>query len=256
MEETKFIILHYHIFKNAGSTIESILKNNFGSEHYDLHGPNPNSSITMHDVKSFVSNRPNIKSISSHHLRYPVLDFGFYKIVDIVYIRHPVDRLYSMFNYYRSIDWVTALPELISENFAEFLKKIFVVQPYNSINAQTNFYVNPGDYYFPPNENDLEIAIYNARKTRWLGTVDNLDKSLYVVKHFLSPIFNDLDISYSPKNISTSLESNVNVKLKIEMLREEFGEIIGRAEKFNQLDMMLWTACNDEIERRYSFCKV
>ena len=82
-----------------------------------------------------------------------------------------------------------------------------------------------------------------------------MDKSLRVAKHFLGPIFNDLDIQYEPKNISTSLESNVNVTLKIEMLRDEFGEIINRAEKFNQLDMKLWNACNNEIERRYSYCK-
>lgn len=256
MPSTTFILLHFHIFKNAGSTLESILKKNFGSGHCDLHGSHANASVTMHDIQEFVSLNPSTKSISSHHLRYPVLDFEGFKVIDIVYIRHPIDRLYSMFNYYKKVNWKNVCSELITNDFAEFLARIFEIQPYNSINAQTNFYVNPGDYYFPPNEGDLEIAIFNAQKTRWLGTVDNFDKSLYVAKRFLSPIYKHLDIGYTAQNISTSLESNSSIDLKIDRLKEEFGEIVELAERFNELDIRLWNACNHEIERRYSYCKV
>jgi hypothetical protein len=89
-----------------------------------------------------------------------------------------------------------------------------------------------------------------------LGTVDNFDKSLHVVKRFLSPLYEHLDISYVAQNVSTSLDSNSNIDLKINKLKAEFGEVVELAERFNDLDIRLWSACNNEIERRYAYCKV
>lgn len=253
MSNAKFLLLHYHLFKNAGSTVEHILKKNFGTDHYDIHGPEANASVTMADVKKFISLHPDAKSITSHHLRYPVLDFDDYKIIDIVYIRHPIDRLYSMFSYYKKIAWETASPDVISKTFDEFLIKMFRFQPYNSINAQTNFWVNPGDYYFPPSEIDLETASFNLRKVKWLGTVDEFDKSLEVASHFLRPIYPRFDKTYKVMNVATNVKENQNINEKINRLRDEFGDVINLAEKFNSLDIDLWKICNQEIDRRYSF---
>jgi hypothetical protein len=253
MIESKFIILHYHIFKNAGSTIEYILKNNFKDNHHDIHGSNENSSVTLSEIEKFTHSNPTTISLTSHHLRYPVSDFENYKIIDIVYIRHPIDRLYSMFAYYDKIKWQTAQKLLISDNFPEFLEKILEIQPFNSINSQTNFFSNASDYYFPPNDLDLEKAIRYAKKVRWLGTVDQFDKSIKTAKYFLNPIFKNLNIDYITQNTTTNPSIQLDIELKINTLKSKFGKVIDLAIEYNSLDIKLWEACNQEINRRYSY---
>ena len=48
MENTRTIILHYHLFKNAGTSIDSILQENFGEQW-----------ITK-EFKSVINNTPEV----------------------------------------------------------------------------------------------------------------------------------------------------------------------------------------------------
>jgi hypothetical protein len=68
---TRFVVVHYHIFKNGGSTIESILRREFGTGFTMLHGPGPNSILSGDDLGAFLRDY-EVSAISSHHLRYPL----------------------------------------------------------------------------------------------------------------------------------------------------------------------------------------
>lgn len=67
----RYVIVHYHIFKNGGSTIESILEREFGSGFVSLHGPEAGSTLVDSDLAEFLLVEPGVMAISSHHLRYP-----------------------------------------------------------------------------------------------------------------------------------------------------------------------------------------
>ena len=48
------VVIHYHIFKNAGSSIDKILIDNYGSAWAPLEGSTPTSLLTVHDIERFL----------------------------------------------------------------------------------------------------------------------------------------------------------------------------------------------------------
>jgi hypothetical protein len=69
---TRFVFVHFHIFKNGGTTIESVLRREFGEGFASLHGPSENSILTGEDLACFPRARPAGSAVSSHRLRYPL----------------------------------------------------------------------------------------------------------------------------------------------------------------------------------------
>ena len=68
---TRFLIVHYHIFKNGGSTVASILEREFENNFATVHGPDDVSVVDLVSLSNFVSSHDGVQAISSHHLRYP-----------------------------------------------------------------------------------------------------------------------------------------------------------------------------------------
>ena len=71
---SRFIFVHYHIFKNGGTTIESILRREFGGGFATVHGPRASSVLDAKGLTKFLRLHPGISAVSSHHLRYPKPD--------------------------------------------------------------------------------------------------------------------------------------------------------------------------------------
>jgi hypothetical protein len=62
------IILHRHIFKNAGSSLDSALKNFYGEAYSEYHSSlSPNGRVYPHELFDFLDLNPNLIALSSHH---------------------------------------------------------------------------------------------------------------------------------------------------------------------------------------------
>src|ERR1700682_2071827 len=101
---TRFLIVHYHIFKNGGSTIASILEREFPNAFTAVHGPADVSVLDHTHLADFVAGHTAIQAISSHHLRYPKPVLPNTVIFDWCFLRHPLDRLQSFYSYFQRID--------------------------------------------------------------------------------------------------------------------------------------------------------
>src|SRR5581483_6833001 len=101
---SRVVLLHYHIFKNAGSTIDFALKQNFGDRLAYLHGDRFDSMVSDAEVVEFVSRNPAIAAISSHHLRPPAPAAPSIRFLEILIVREPLDRLCSIYDFYRRTD--------------------------------------------------------------------------------------------------------------------------------------------------------
>ena len=103
MPNPRFVIVHYHIFKNGGSTIESILEREFARSFATLHGPDSSSTLDGRHLASFLRQHPHVEAVSSHHLRYPKPSIRHMVIFDCCFLRHPLERLDSLYRYLRSL---------------------------------------------------------------------------------------------------------------------------------------------------------
>jgi len=93
------VIVHYHIFKNAGSSLDRILQDSFGDSWASLEGTTPTSLLRAHDLSAFVKDHPTVQAISSHLLRPPA-PAGL-NVLPVVLIRHPLDRAFSVYSQLR-----------------------------------------------------------------------------------------------------------------------------------------------------------
>ncbi|TMK06653.1 MAG: hypothetical protein E6G72_16545, partial [Alphaproteobacteria bacterium] len=93
------IIIHYHFFKNAGTSVDAILQRNFGAGWTSREYP-PRS--TPNAAREFLTANPQIAALSSHTLPLPPPDIPDAEILPILFIRHPLDRLKSAYLFERN----------------------------------------------------------------------------------------------------------------------------------------------------------
>ena len=68
----KNIILHYHLFKNAGSSIDKILENSFEEKWRSYDNSNPSQILTTTTITALIDNLSEITAWSSHQIVPPI----------------------------------------------------------------------------------------------------------------------------------------------------------------------------------------
>jgi len=90
------IIVHYHLFKNAGTSVDQLLKMNFGEQWLAYDGDGANTIIPTEQLQQLVIDNPDKQAFSSHQIvpPLPVLDM---QVFPIVFVRDPIDRMRSAY---------------------------------------------------------------------------------------------------------------------------------------------------------------
>jgi hypothetical protein len=248
--DARFVIVHYHMMKNAGSTIVSILEREFDHGFYDLHRESASDAIGPAELADFLVSHPGVRAITSHHIRYPLPEVPSTVIFDCCLLRHPLDRLESLYTYLKAINEDSVLGRLaVSGGLPEFLKTLLDEHPHYLFNVQTNLLANGGRFTRPPDMEDLQRAIRVTQKCAIPGVVDRFDESLAVAEYFLKPAFPKLCLHYRPHNVSRSPATRLASRLS--RLRAQCGTTLFRQlQRVNELDYRLYLAATRELDRR------
>lgn len=92
------LLLHYHIFKNAGTSLDSVLKRNFGETWREIEFNEPAPAHATR-IREFILDHPDLSAISSHTLMAAVPEIDGVEILPLVFLRHPVDRIKSVYEF-------------------------------------------------------------------------------------------------------------------------------------------------------------
>lgn len=257
------IILHHHIFKNAGTSLDFSLQEFFNENFVEFNKNSEFSRILPEELFEFLESNPDLQAVSSHHfhgydfendLKYSIYNHKYY-FFDFIMIRHPISRLVSMYLYYRSLpsdagDFLIPYCHKLSFNgFIEFL-----------IKNHPNYVVNPqvtmlgSDHYgAPPNPKNLDRAINRLLKCSMLGLVERFGDSLLVAEYFLQPVFPKLKLKLTRQNIS-NLASIPGYDGSLESIENNIGaSSFKKLCKLNDLDIKLWNFVDHELKRRKSY---
>lgn len=93
------VICHYHIYKNSGTSFDSLLTQNFGDRHICFDGPFPFFTIDQEQLTRVIERKSNLIAFSSHQIQLPVpvsLDFF---VLPVVFLRHPLLRVQSIYKF-------------------------------------------------------------------------------------------------------------------------------------------------------------
>lgn len=96
----RFLLVHYHLFKNAGSSVDAILRANFAERWRAAEFPAaPATQLPL--VAQLLAEDRELTALSSHTLRLPPGRIPGAAAIPIVFLRHPLDRLKSAHNFER-----------------------------------------------------------------------------------------------------------------------------------------------------------
>lgn len=245
------ICLHMHIFKNAGTTIDWILKKNFSKNAIRMDVETPRAILPMKIVSEFLCSNPNVKSFSSHQLRFPIPEDGEFQLFPIVFLRHPLDRIFSIYNFNKRRSDVRSksVAKVKKSDVAEYFK--WYLKSKHQI-VMKNFqvvFLTKSDNSLPATNDDLTLAFDRIKNIEIFGVTDRFDESLVVAEERLKQIFQNIDLSYVRKNVSadrpTSLADRIN------HAREQIGDsLMAELEENNDLDIKLYEFAKEELDNR------
>jgi hypothetical protein len=248
----RFVLLHYHILKNAGSTVEEILYQNFRDRllRYDI--PNRDEEVTQAHLVSLLEEHPEVSAFSSHQIYYPVPQAPGFLFFPLCFLRDPLDRIRSIYDYFRDKpsegDPISELAARVG--LGEFTGHLVREYPWMVNDVQVNMLSNGLVNDQPKGLEDLERATERMLATSFLGVVDCFNKSLIAGQHSLRTIFPNLDCGQAPVNVSGGMGSSVAAR--IEKFRaacdtSTWSELV----RMNQMDQELLNRARAEIDRRF-----
>ena len=244
------ILLHFHIFKNAGSTIEWLLEKNFPKKNLSVDGKTPGEIIQMNEICNMLKKRNSIKTVSSHQIRYPIPKNTKFNFIPILFLRHPIDRAFSIYYFKRKeIDNSIGSIKARSMNLSEFIKWNLDFKGYMPMKNFQVLFLSDKATKEEANGKDLEIAINRMKSSLIIGIVDRMDESLVIAESFLKKEFPEINLAYVKQNVSKERKGTMTERLK--QSEEELGKnLMERLEKCNKLDMKLYHSANEEIDKR------
>lgn len=95
------VIIHYHIYKNAGTSFDHVLGHNFGDRHELFDGPFPFFTIDQEQLDRIIMRRPHAVAFSSHQIMLPPPSSLDYRALAAIFVRNPFLRIASIYRFKR-----------------------------------------------------------------------------------------------------------------------------------------------------------
>lgn len=245
------LILHHHIFKNAGATIEAILRRNFGSKWHTL-APRPGQPrLTGKDVEHHLAKHPEVVALSSQQFAVPLSLQRERLVIQICMLRHPLDRLCAIYQLYRREIQNTPVALIAkTRSLPEFAEWLATNQPHELYSPQVTKLAHSGDFTFPPPPDSVDKAWSHIQHFAVLGTVDTLQETLSSATRFLVSVAPGLDLS--PDLRTGDCTSEETLEERLSRLEQTCGPTAWAwLLRVNSADLSLWERARIETKRRY-----
>jgi hypothetical protein len=248
----RFVILHYHIFKNAGTAIENLLRSNFGARFAEFEGNGPDCQLSGRSLVAWLKQHPEMQAISSHQLRYPKPEAPGFVFFDLCFLRDPIDRIYSIYTFFRKYppqpDPLSVLAH--ETTLGRFAAQLVERSPHLVNDVQVTMLATDGAYLRPPSGKDLVRATETLLAMSFPGVADCFYESMVAGQYFWKPAFPEFDNAALPANVSREPGSTLESRLKA--VRSACGKTLyEELERLNALDCELVRRARVEVARRF-----
>lgn len=250
----RHVIVHNHLFKNAGTTVDGILRKNFGSRFVD-HRDNKAMRKGSAYLGEFFRNNPHVSALASHHLALPLPQIANTAFYLLTMYRHPLDRVASAYNFERAqVDSGTQGSRFAREHsLREYvLWRMRRDVPPTIRNASIMHSLPfPHRWDRTITRADLETAKEFVAGLPLLGIVECFDESMVLFGETLRPVFPGIDFSYVRRNVRQA--NGLSPVERIARLREEIGQdAFDLLCECNALDIELYEYAVSTLRRRMS----
>lgn len=230
------IIVHYHLFKNAGTSVDRTLQANFGATWTTIER---DPQLLPRDLRQFLIENPWVTAVSSHTAMLPLPKLPGISIIPIVFLRHPLDRIRSIYDFERRQDVSAPAPDKAKEvGFAGYvdwrLDRAEARQDHSIANFQTRRLAR-----LVPGEGPLVRAKRAVEELPFVGLVEDYEPSLLRLQALLQESFPKVELA--PRTANTTEGRLPTMEQRLAAMRADLGEeTYLRVSRANALDMALW----------------
>lgn len=245
----RYVITHGHIFKNAGTTFDYALEKAFGKDFCDHRDDKGMRQGGAEYLKQFILDNPNLKAISSHHLCNPLPESDEFKCIPVYFVRNPIDRVLSVYNFERKQKKGSKGAEMASKlSLEEYVRwRMTPEAPKVIFDYQTAYIGRKRN--LKPSER-VDVAIFNRALQRvvsqeaLVGTVERFDESFTYIAGQLNKYFPEVDFNYEKQNVNNKGSIADKYRQAITELTPVLPEVVGG----NAYDMALYQAVNEKLD--------
>ncbi len=235
------VIVHYHLFKNAGSSIDALLAESFGEKWLPFDPDEKSAVLSANYLAQVIESNPDKIAFSSHCI-VPPLPKGDFEVFPIVVLRDPISRVMSayLFEWQKQINADKprgTLSDYIQDKFDN--PRANAIEDFQTIRLA----VTDADKRTPFLNRHDELILNDAKRfiasLPTFSLVEDFETSMTLLENYLKPHFPGMFFSNQVRN--TTQDTSVPMHERHEKIRDLIGtdsyeELIRR----NQLDIKLY----------------
>ena len=244
-------IFHFHFYKNAGSSVDAILKSVFnnkweqrefeGSDHWPL-------------INTWLEFSKDIICYSSHTANLDIINNQKFELFPIIFARHPIDRIASMYRYekiQRGNEWEYKLAR--TSSMRQYIQAR--LDRINDVQCR-NFHCNRlAELYRSSNKlerSDLTLAQNTIKILPFIGIVERFQSSLDVLRYQLERITSlRAHLGETQENATFNLSTPLDIRL--EQIKHEIGsELFEELIKINQDDLLIYELIARKLDAQFT----
>lgn len=241
------VVLHAHMFKNAGTTLDWSLNRCFGSGFVD-HRDDKAMRGSREYVAAYLAANKSIEALSSHWPPVPAPDSPGINVQMLMLLRNPLERSRSVYNFERSQP-NDGSPEILKAknlSFAQYIQ--WRLEP-GTGPAVKNFHTRycSGDYFGNDLDQLYELAISNLDNIPTVGLVDRYAESMVLFEYILQNTHPNIDLSWRSQNVSQT--ATVSTATRVDSIAEDLGDTFEALVKANEYDLRLSDYVQEKMDR-------
>ena len=250
------IVLHGHIFKNAGTTLDWSLARSFGGAFVDYREDQPMRREGGRHLLKVLTENAGLAALSSHHLPRDIPSVPAARLHVMYLLRHPLLRIRSVYDFERVQQADTLGAQAAKRmSFREYVEwRMRPDTPATIRNFQTLYLAQPKRTRAKVGRDLRRFvdALTFAQSLPAIGVVEFYDESMVIFEEQLRPQIPELDLAYIPQNISGSQVSSMDQERRTELILEELGALSKVVIDNNSYDLALYQAACEKVRRAAS----
>lgn len=240
------VILHYHLFKNAGTSLDATLKKNFPGELWVTKEFPSNPKLNAEQLKQWIIDEPQAVCFSSHTAFLPPPKIDGVNIIPVIFMRHPIDRIMSAYSFERKQS---------ADNFGSTLARNTNLAGYIDVRLSMghdgqcrNFHIEHFSRMFgsvsTPDEG-LKYSKQAIEELPFVGDVGQFDISIKRLENLLKEHGLNVDLTAEKKNVSQKSKS---IDEKLADLKSDLGDdLYSRLMEANKEDLALYNFLSKKV---------
>lgn len=212
------VLIHYHIFKNAGSSVDASLKVSFGDAWAEFEGSHAHDIRSATDLSLFLDANKHLRAVSSHLARPPLPWDG---CLPVVFLRHPLLRALSVYEFTRRDPSQPYADVARDAGFADYIRWALrkergsiVIRDYQVVHLSDASWRCENILDAQANQDDLNQACDLLTTWRMVGIVESYALSVSAYQMMYGPFLPELAFSNLRENSTAPVQGTVEDQIE------------------------------------------